>query len=205
MLSSCHKGYDVKGRVTDRLTGEPIGQAEVFLKTIDTVMTDSSGAFEFDKYLSGGHAFSDVEILIEKEGFKSKYVNISKTRNTGEAGFSLDQGENRNRFSPVGVKLFYVINLGLSLLNLLTIMFILFKHIRYKFLWIFGIIVINCVFRIIYVDGSVTFDFFHGPFFLLHYTYYPFTIKMVLPIVTICFWLLYSKKVLAYASKDQLN
>lgn len=194
ILCSCHTGYYIEGVVKDSSNGKPLGQAKVFLKTIDTVVTDSSGTFVFDKHLTGGHVFSDVEIMIEKDGFKSQYVNFGDAGSKSRTSISLERGEKAVQFPSEGVTLFYFINLGISLLNLVTIIFVLFNRIRYKYLWFLGLVFMSCVFNIVYIDGSVGFDFIHGPFFLLHHNYYPFTIKVVVPVAAILFWLFYRKR-----------
>ena len=195
LLCGCHKNYSVNGVVIDKWTGEPIHNVRVALKRIDTTTTDSLGRFEFKKVLTGGYAFSDAEILLEKDSYKTRYINVNKAyKSPSSLNIELERGKNTNSLPREGVKLFYIFKIIISVINFVTILFILFNNVQHKVLWISGIIFINCVFDIIYIDGSTDFDFFHGPFSLLHYIYSPFTITVVIPLVTIAFWVLYLKR-----------
>jgi len=88
----------------------------------------------------------------------------------------------------------YYVNIFLvSLLNMLTLLFVIFrKGIKRKVLWIPGILLLNPTFFLSITDGCIARFFpLNGPVYLTHFHEYPFSLKIVIPLVSILFWCLY--------------
>ena len=87
---------------------------------------------------------------------------------------------------------FYLINLIITNLFIIsTLFFILYKKIKYKWIWMLLILVANITIQVNYINGHWNVDIGGLPFYLKHYAYYPFTIKIACPIISIVFWISY--------------
>lgn len=194
-LNSCDSYFFSKGEIIDSKTQFPVDSAKISIKGWDPIYTDSKGRFEISKPYFG--TWTDFEILIEKDNYIPKYLNITKDGLGKDSVLielrpTIDQFN--SSFTSKSVKTFYLINLlGISLINFLTLIFIIRnKKIRSRIYWIIGILCVNLTFSYLYLDFSLLdYEILNFPIFLTHYKLYPFTIKIVIPIVTMIFWFMY--------------
>jgi hypothetical protein len=195
-LISCDSGLFSKGVVIDKKTGLPIDSVIINVKNIDTVYTDSKGKYKVDTTIYG-HVV-DLEILVSKQGYKTKHVNFKKDKiKKNNAIIEMEILENSTEESCFDLKrvsqMYFFNKYFISLINILTLLFLIFKkRVKWRIIWILGVFIFNFTIFISFVDCSLM-DFkpINGPVFLTHYWHYPFSIKIVFPIASIAFWSAY--------------
>ena len=192
---SCDSGISFNGKVVDKNTHQPISGVRISIKDRDTTFTDSIGKHKYGKMFYG--SFGDNEILLEKDGYQAKHLNISKQRqqqfnavvelekSKGTAVYSIDRKYLK--------AMFYFNKYVLSLLNVLTLIFVsLKKKIEYRSVWIIGILLLNLTLFYSFTDFSlVKYHILNGPVYLTHYLVHPYSLKIVIPVATILFWVIY--------------
>jgi len=195
-LLSCDTGFSSKGFIIDHSTGLPIDNVTIHIKDLDSIRTDSTGKYKIDTLIYG--SAGNLEILLKKEGYKTKHVSLrkSKNRNANEL-IQMEKIENTSDNYCMKKKrvaqMFYFNKYVLSLINIATILFLIFSiRIKRRMLWIFGILLFNLTFFITYTDCSINnFRLINGPVYLTHYWIYPYSVKIVVPLATMTFWLIY--------------
>jgi len=199
ILSFILSSYDpplshLGGVVIDKNTLVPIDSAQITILESHLLYTDSLGIFE--KIRVGGIG-SGLEILVEKKGYQSKFINFSDGINNPDSVVIKLQTIN-NFYKPALSRnqLRFVnslIKIAFSLLNVFTLIFILINaEIRWQYFWITGILFINLIFNLLYTDFNlISYEIIHAPFFLSGYWNNPYSLKIAVPIVSIAFWILY--------------
>ena len=193
ILSSCLSPSHYEGVVIDQNTLAPIDSAQITSEESYTVFSDSLGNFELY-----GSFLTDFEMLIEKKGYQPKFITSGKgdyvSTKTNMIHLQRTQKiyktalpRNQLRF------LNSLLKIAFSVLNVLTLLFILVKaEIRQRYLWFTAIVFLNLVFNFLYLDFSLlNFEIIHAPFFLTGYWNNPYSLKIAVPIVSIIFWILY--------------
>lgn len=208
ILSSCDTVFDSRGVIIDSATAKPVDHARIIVKGFDTIYSDSAGKFKIQKIISG--VWTQREIMIEKNGYIPKYVNFNNDMYDHDSAVIKLQPA-KEAFKPVlprkAVKFMYWFNkIVLSLFNVFTLIFIIFKKgIRKKYLWIIGVLFLNFTFYFLYLDLSLSrFRPINGPIYLTNYWMYPYSVKIVIPVITIAFWILYFFKRNWIMKKDKL-
>jgi hypothetical protein len=198
LMSSCDTGVSFNGQVVDKNTHQPIAGVRINVKDRDTTFTDSLGKYTYSRMMYG--LFGDTEILLEKEGYKTKHLNLSTGKaQRKDAVIELQKSDatTANSIDRKYVKtMFYFNKYFLSLLNVLTLLFIAInKKIKYRVAWIAGILLLNLTFFFSFTDFSlIKYHILNGPIYLTHFKMYPYSLKFVIPIATILFWVLYLVK-----------
>jgi hypothetical protein len=187
-------GHHLAGVVIDKNTLTPINNAQITILENNILHTDSLGCFEI--MLRGGIG-SGFEIFVEKRGYQPKYINFSEAAyNPDTAVIKLQPiykavkpilSRNQLRFINSLIKIAF------SLLNVFTLIFILINsEIRWQYVWITGILFINLIFNLLYLDFNlISYEIVHAPFFLTGYWNNPYSLKIAIPVVSIIFWILY--------------
>lgn len=198
-LTSCDTGWSSKGVVIDKSTGHPIENAKIDVKGLGSTYTNEVGQYKIDTMIHG--LAGQLEILVEKEGYRSKHVNFKTDKiDRKNARIEMDKLETATEefcSNRKWVSRFYYFNLYfLSLLNVLTIVFLIFKKkIKWRALWILGILLFNFTLFLSFTDCSIVgFRIINGPIFLTHFWVYPYSVKIVVPLVTLLFWGIYLPK-----------
>lgn len=195
LLTSCDTKFDSKGLVVDKLTKLPIHNVKINIKELDSTYTDSLGRFVINKFVNGWAG--DFEILLEKEGYKTRHINF-ETRNIkrDSAVIELEKlasdSESYCFDKKIISHIYYFNKYFLSFLNVLTILFLIIKKIKWKIVWILGILLNNLTIWISYTDCSIIkFHFINGPIYWTHFGMNPYSFKIVIPIITLVFWTIY--------------
>jgi hypothetical protein len=184
----------LQGVIVDENTSTPIVSAKISVRESTFLFTDSLGGFKIDQLGSG------FEILIEKNGYKPKYINFSNEKYEMDNAIIKLQPTNQEYKSSLtedGLRFINtLIKVIFSLFNAFTIIFILVKsRIKLKFLWIIGIMLINPELRLLEADLSVIhYQILNGPFYFFNYWNYPYTLLIAVPFIAIIFWILYLAK-----------
>ncbi len=210
VLVSCDTGFQSKGLVLDKSTQLPINNVKIDIKGRGITYTDSIGHYKIDTMIYG--YAGNLEILVKKDGYKAKHVNFKLDKiKMDNALIELDKIENsvdiyyikENRISQ-----FYYFNLYcISLFTLLTLLFLIIKKkIKWKILWILAILLINLTFFVSITDCSISdFKIINSPFHLMKYWLNPYSFKIVIPIFSIAFWILYFTKKSIIVIDDSMN
>jgi hypothetical protein len=198
ILSVILSSYDpphfrVKGVIVDNNTLAPLDSVLITVRESTMLYTDSLGGFKIEQ-MGGG---SDFEILVEKKGYEPKYLNFSNENNDLDSSAIKLQPTNkvynpllsRNQLRFINS----LIKIAFSLLNIFTLIFILINsEIRWQYIWITGILFINLIFNLLYLDFNlISYEIIHAPFFLAGYWNNPYSLKIAIPVVSIIFWILY--------------
>lgn len=193
ILTSCDRAFTMSGQVISEPDGRPVANARILTSEQVTVYTDSLGRFRVDRF-GPGQKSDKPEVLVVKEGYETKYFDLSRVEDIHRLTLQIEPSDRPfvTRYDPSLVKTFYRINLivGNSIV-LITLIFILFKKVRYKWGWLVLILLLNFTVRINYIDGSFDLDAFHLPFYFKHDSFYPFTIKIPILLSTLAFWAFY--------------
>lgn len=194
LLFSCDNTFVISGKIINKSSQKPIENAKVISSENYITYTDKEGNFIIDRFGPGSQS-DKPELLIEKSGYKTKYIDLSNYHSDLHnilINLSTSNQIQKTYYNKSYVKNLYAFNLlVINLISLFTLLFIAIKKIRYKWLWLITIMVINVVLKINYFNGAWEIEFINSPFFIKHYGFYPFTIKVVFPISIIAFWLLY--------------
>ena len=183
----------LKGVIVDHNTSNPITKARISLSENVVLYTDSSGNFKLDRVGS----LDSQEMLVEKNGYKPKFIDFSKEKyEMGNAVIKLQPTTKayKPRFSQNALRLINtLIKIAFSLFNAFTLLFILFqKRIRRQLLWILGIMIINPAFCLLYFDFSlINFKIINGSFYLFNYWNNPYSLLIAIPLISMVFWILY--------------
>ena len=190
---SCDRPFSMSGKVVDETTNMPIVDVKIVTSESVITLSDSSGCFRISRFGPGSKS-DKLEMLLSKDGYETKYFDLSRQEDLQQINLSIKpSNETLNvRYPQTYVKLLYWINMiFINLIVLFTLLFVLFSKVRYKWLWIALFLIVNFTLRINYINGIIDFDFLHMPFYFKHYAYYPFTIKIALPLSIIVFWIVY--------------
>lgn len=185
--------YHIGGTIVDQITSIPIDSALLSVRESTWLYSDSLGKFEFAE-MGGG---SDFELLIERKGYEPKYIEFSVKNNDLENKLIKLQPTNKVYNPAISQNQLRFINtlikIAFSLLNVFTLIFILINsEIRWQYIWIIGILFINLIFNLLYLDFNlISYEIVHAPFFLEGYWNNPYSLKIAVPIISIAFWILY--------------
>jgi len=121
--------------------------------------------------------------------FRLKKNAIIKLQSNSK-GYNSKPAQNELRFINTLIKIVF------SLFNLFTVVFILVKKdLHLQFLWVAGIMILNPAFRLLYFDYSlIKYEIVNGPFYLFSYWNYPYSLIIVIPLISTVFWMLYRIK-----------
>lgn len=197
LLTSCDRSFLISGEVLDQSDGKPISNAKVFSSEMKATYTDSLGKFIINRF--GPGSMSDKkELLVEKQGYKSKYIDLSSYHsNLQDIKIRLITANQvqKDCFNRSYVFKFYIFNLIFTnLLAIFTLGFIIIKKVKFRWYWVLLILCINIVLKLNWFNGTWDIDIVELPFFLKDYIYYYFTIKIVIPLSIIVFWILFFTK-----------
>lgn len=190
LVTSCDRMFHMAGKVVDATNGLPITNAEIITSEHRTIYSDSLGKFDLNLFGPGSNS-DNLEVLVHKDGYQSTFFDLSQEEDLMGITLELKPGNLpfQTKYSSSLVEIFYKINLYVvNLIVLLTILFVFYKKVRFYLFWIAAILFLNMTLRINYIDGSLSFDFLHLPFYLKSFAFYPFTIKIPLLLGTLAFW-----------------
>lgn len=188
LLTSCDTGFFSTGQVIDKNTKQPIEAVRIDAKGFDTTFTDSAGKYEIQKFVCG--YAGNLELLLEKEGYKSKHISFKSGIEKNPVLIELEKSVDGKAVcvDRVWVKrLFHFNQYFFPLLNLLTLIFVAAKrNLRWKFAFIPGILLLNFYIQFSFTDFSfVGINYMIG---LLWPFYHPYSLSLVVPFATLLFW-----------------
>lgn len=136
LQTSCDRVFTMSGHVIDEL-GNPINNAKIVTSEKETLYSDSLGYFMLNLY--GPGSYSDkLEVLVTKKGYETKYFDLSQQKDIHDLSLRM-KTSNRElipSYPKSTVRLFYLINLIITNLFIIsTLFFILYKKIKYKWIW----------------------------------------------------------------------
>lgn len=192
-MPSCDRLFIMSGKVISDVDGQMIANAQIVTSERVTIYSDSTGSFKLNLFGPGSRS-DKLEVLVSKDGYETKYFDLSKYEDIHNITLKLKPYNTPfiTKYPPSFVIPVYYVNLIIiNLIVFFTLCFILFKKVKYRWLWIALILLVNLTLRVNYINGNIDVDFFHFPFYLKHYSFYPFTIKIPILFSTIAFWSIY--------------
>ena len=193
VLSSCDRTYIVSGKVINDVDGQMITNAKIITSERLTIYSDSLGKFRLNLFGPGSQS-DKLEVLVIKEGYETKYFDLSKYEDVHNITLELKPYNTPfiTKYPLSFVTTAYYVNLTIiNLIVFFTLCFILLKKVKYRWLWIALILLVNLTLRVNYINGYIDVDFFHFPFYFKHYSFFPFTFKIPILFSTIAFWSIY--------------
>ena len=181
----------LQGVIVDKSTAKPIDSAKISVRESTFLFTDSVGGFNFVQNTGG------FEMLIEKKGYKPRFIILQNDKfDQDNVTIKLQPTytEYRSGMSTASLRFINtLLKIAFSLFNAFTLIFIFFQSgISRRFLWIAGIIIINPVFRLLYLDFSLlNFEIVNGPLYLFNYWNNPYSLLIAIPLISMVFWVLY--------------
>lgn len=200
-LSFLLSSYDpphihIQGVVLDKNTLHPIDSALISDGESILLYSDKSGNFLTDQL----GFFSNQKILFQKKGYVPIFIDFSNIIYEQQKTTIKLQPTTRDVSPQLSQNALRLINtlikIIFSFLNILTLIILFINdEIRWRYLWITGIIFLNLIFNLFYVDFRLlSYEIIHAPIFLSGYSNSPYSLKVSIPIVSIIFWLLYLLK-----------
>ena len=192
-LTSCDHTFIMTGKVISDVDGEIITNAQIVTSEGITIYSDSTGSFKLNLFGPGPRS-DKLEVLVSKDGYETKYFDLSKYEDINNITLILKpyKAPFVTKYpSSFVVSAYYVNLIIVNLLACFTLFFIFFKKVKYRCLWIALILLANLTLKVNYINGDIDVDFVHFPFYLKHYLFYPFTIKVPILFSTIAFWSIY--------------
>ncbi len=200
LLISCDTGFHSKGVVIDKATQLPIDSVKVNIKGLGFTYSDSLGRYEVDTVIK--RYAGALELLLEKEGYAVRHITFnSSDMKKDSALIVLEKAANRSGDYCVNRKyvswMFYFNKYVLSLINILTLLFVVIKkRIKWRVVWIIGVLLFNVTLFVSFTDCSIVkLYFLNGPVYLTHFGLNPYSVKIVVPVVTIVFWIIYGRHI----------
>lgn len=200
LLMSCDTGFHSKGVIIEKVTQLPIDSVKINIKGLGLTYSDSLGHYEIDTVINKNAGA--LELLLEKEGYVTRHITFDKTGiKRDSAVIALERTANSTGSYCINSKyvawMFYFNKYVLSLINILTLLFLIIKKkIKWRLAWIIGVLLCSFTLFISYTDCSIVkFYVLNGPIYLTHFWVHPYSVKIVMPIATIAFWVFYNKHI----------
>lgn len=192
LVTSCDRGFVISGQVQDE-SGKFVDSVKIVTSEKVVIYSDSVGFFEANLFGPGSHS-DKLEALVSKEGYETIYIDLSQFKSTQNISLKIRTSNQSfvTHYPEYLVTLFYFVNLiFINLTTLFTLIFVIIKNDKYKWMWVFLIMLLNISLEINYINGSFDVGVFQFPLYLKHYLFYPFTIKVAFPIIVVTYWIIF--------------
>jgi hypothetical protein len=193
LISSCEGIIRGKGTIISVSNNLPIDSVRInwFGKVL---YSDENGNFSFDEFVNCVPSCPDLELVLTKKGYKTKYVNLTKeAKGNGaqkEAVIALTPTQDKmGELTNYKIKhLFFYVSIIIALVSLFTFIFIL-TDLKNKALWIPIILFGTIAIEYNYLANSFRFNLFRPAVFMyMRFTFEPTWYKLNLPLGLIVFW-----------------
>lgn len=202
LFTSCEGIIREKGKVVSSFDHAALDSVKISFSDI-VIYSDKNGNFEIGEFVGCVPSCPELEVLVSKKGYATKYVNLSKEaeqsknlRNvlieltpSSEKAILLSHSQSKSQL--------YVLSITTAIFSLLTLLFLLLVKLKRKGLWILFVLFGTVVIHYNYLSKDFLFDAFRPSiFFYLKYTFEPTWYRFNCPIGVISFWVDYltSKK-----------
>ena len=197
LLISCEGVIRGKGKVISAYDKSSIDSVKIsFFNTV--AYSDKNGNFEIGEFVGCVPSCPDLEVLLTKQGYETKYINLTKEDAKGKALADIiieltptiekvtELSNNKSK------TVLYYLSITTAIISFLTLIFLLFVNVNKKIVWVliilFGTILINYN----YLARNISIHALRPSIFLfLKYTFEPTWYRCNLPIGLITFWIYY--------------
>jgi hypothetical protein len=192
-VASCEGIIQGKGKIVSASNELPIDSVKInwFDKT---VYSDKNGDFSFDEFVGCVPSCPDLELILTKQGYQPKYVNLTKENENHKSVFQLVP--NKDFIVDLSHKkpktfLFYL-SITTSIISLLTLVALAIIKVKNKPVWFVIILFGTVAFFYNYLEKSIELRIFRPSIFVfVKYTFEPTWYQLNFPIGLIIFWTYY--------------
>ena len=192
-VASCEGIIQGKGKIISASNELPIDSVKInwFDKT---VYSDKNGDFSFDEFVGCVPSCPDLELILTKQDYQPKYVNLTKENKNHKSVFQLvpnkyfivDLSHNKPK------KFLFYLSITTSIISLLTLIALAIIKVTNKPIWFVVILFGTVAFFYNYLEKSVDLRIFRPSIFVfVKYTFEPTWYQLNLPIGLIIFWTYY--------------
>lgn len=188
------------GRVVDQNTGQPIAGARVTSPEhyLQFYYSDSLGNFRCSGHGSGPW-FDRPELLVEANGYESKYLDLRKSHRHGASdlliSLSPSQGAQSVFYSRERIKNEVYGKLLALVIVLVTVVFLFVKKIPWRYLWLPALILFNFSFQINQLNGDFEIWVLNDLIFSERFFDSALCMNIFFPLPAILFWVYYFVKI----------
>ncbi len=196
LISSCEGIIQGKGKIISASSQLPIDSVKIdWFGRVE--YSDKNGNFSSSQFVGCVPSCPDLELILIKEGYQSKYVNLTKENKNGKLVFQLvPTNKNVSDFSNRSSKNFlFYLSVITAVLSLITLLVLALIEVKNKKLW-FAFILFGTVSLFYnYLEERIEVSIFRPSLFVfLQHTFQPTWYKLNLPIGLIIFWIYYYYK-----------
>lgn len=199
LLSSCEGVVSGSGKVISSLDKSPLDSVMLTWRT-EREYTDKEGKFEIGQFVGCPTGCPDLEIILTKKGYATKYVNLTNGGPINVEGVIIELTPTLNpqadiSNNPVGLILYYA-SMVIAGLGLITLVFLFIVKARNRGLWFFVILFGTVGLHYNFLADIFDFKLFR-PVTMLnpHPLIDPSWYKLSIPIGVIAFWVYYFMRI----------
>ncbi len=193
LLVSCEGIIHGDGKIISAINQLPIDSVKI--NWFDKIVySDKNGNFSFHEFVGCVPECPDLELVLTKQGYESKYINLSKENENHKSVFQLiPTNKNIDDLSDVKSKSFlFYLSIITAIISLFTLIALSIIKINNKAIWFviifFGTITIyyNYLAKVTELKALRP-----SLFIFIKYTFEPTWYQLNLPIGLILFWIYY--------------
>lgn len=193
LMTSCEGIIRGEGKITSSDNKLPIDSVKIdWLGKI--VYSDKNGNFSFDEFVGCVPSCPDLELILTKQGYEPKYINLTKENKKNKTVFELTPGNNNlDDLSRSSHKQFlFYLSVVTALTSLLTLITLAVVRLKNKLIWFVTILFGTLTIFYNYLSATIEFKVFRPSIFIFpKYTFEPSWYQLNLPIGLIIFWICY--------------
>ena len=186
------------GQVISSVDKSPLDSVMITWRT-EKEYTDKEGKFEIGQFVGCPTGCPDLEIVLTKKGYETKYINLTNGGPIHVEGVTIELTPTANPQSDIwnnGIGTFlYYTSMIIAGLGLISLVFLFFIKVKNRWLWFFAIFLGTIAFHYNFLSDSFDFKIlrpvtrFNPPHYLD-----PAWYKLSLPLGAIAFWTYYFKR-----------
>ena len=197
LLSSCEGVIRGKGKIISAHDNSSLDSVKIsYFSTV--VYSDKNGNFNIEEFGGCVPSCPDLEVLLTKRGYETKYVNLTKESAKGLASADLiieliPTSKNITDISHSKWKsVFYYLSVSTVIVSFLTLIILLFINFKRKFIWMLIIIFVTILIQYNYLSRNTSIHALRPSIFVFfEFAFEPTWYRCNLPIGLIAFWIYY--------------
>lgn len=170
LLFSCEGVIRGKGKVISAHDKLSIDSVKIsFFSTV--VYSDKNGNFEIGEFVGCVPSCPDLEVLLAKQGYETKYVNLTKESAKGKAftDLTIELTPAIEKVTEVShdksKSIFYYVSITTAIISFLTLIFLVFSTVKNKILWMFIILFCTLLIQYNYLAKDLSIHVFRPSIF----------------------------------------
>lgn len=190
LMVSCEGIIKGEGKIISASNLQPIDSVKInwFGKV---VYSDKDGNFSFDEFVGCIPSCPDLELVLTKQGYEPKYINLTKENKEHELVFQLIPTNNiiGNLHHEKSKNFLFYLSIISAIISLCTLIFLSLIKINNKVVWFVLILFGTATIYYNYLAKSTEFKIFRPSLFIfIKNTFEPSWYQLNLPIGIFFFW-----------------